>query len=234
MTPGKFITFEGGEGSGKSTQARMLAERLRLRAIETVLTREPGGSPFAERLRKILLDPKTEPHSALAETLLFYTARADHLDSVIRPALKQGRWVICDRFSDSTRVYQGQNVALREQLFDALELLVVAPTRPDLTLIIDVPAEIGLARAMVREGSKDDRGSRAAADQGENRMARGLLSDRYESRDLAFHRKLREGFLKIAAAEPVRCVIIDGQQRPEDVADLVWEAVKLRFIDGDS
>jgi len=232
MAPGKFITFEGGEGSGKSTQARMLAERLRARAIETVLTREPGGSPFAERLRKILLDPATEPHSPLAETLLFYTARADHLDAVIRPALNLGGWVICDRFSDSTRVYQGQTGALREQLFDALELLVVAPTRPDLTLIIDVPAEIGLARAMVREGSKGNRGGKSGVDHGESRLARGLLSDRYESRDLQFHRRLREGFLKIAAAEPVRCVVVDGQQSPEDVAQSVWQAVTSRFIDG--
>ncbi len=146
--------------------------------------------------------------------------------------MKQGRWVICDRFSDSTRVYQGQNSALRGQLFDALELLVVAPTHPDLTLIIDIPAEIGLARAMVREGSKDNRTGKSAAEQDEKRVARGLLSDRYESRDLSFHRKLREGFLKIAAAEPVRCVIIDGQQRPDEVADLVWEAVKLRLLDG--
>jgi len=232
MTPGKFITFEGGEGSGKSTQARMLAERLRLRAIENVLTREPGGSPFAERLRKILLDPATEPHSPLAETLLFYTARADHLEAVIRPALKQGRWVVCDRFSDSTRVYQGQSGALRDQLFDALELLVVAPTQPDLTIIVDVPAEIGLARAMVREGSKEDRSGKSAAEQDQKRIARGLLSDRYESRDLAFHRRLREGFLKIAAAEPVRCVVVDGQQRPDEVADAVWQAVKLRLLDG--
>jgi dTMP kinase len=232
MAPGKFITFEGGEGSGKSTQARLLAERLRGRGTEAVLTREPGGSPFAERLRKILLDPATEPHSPLAETLLFYAARADHLDAVIRPALTLGGWVICDRFSDSTRVYQGQAGVLREQVFDALELVVVAPTRPDLTFIIDVPAEIGLARAMVREGSKDDRSGRPGVDQGENRIARGLLSDRYESRDLSFHRRLREGFLKIAAAEPVRCVVIDGQQSPDEVAQSVWQAVTERMIAG--
>jgi dTMP kinase len=139
---------------------------------------------------------------------------------------------VCDRFSDSTRVYQGQTGVLRDQLFDALELLVVAPTRPDLTLIIDVPAEIGLARAMVRAGSKDDRSGKSGADQGESRIARGLLSDRYESRDLGFHRRLREGFLKIAATEPVRCVVVDGQQGPHEVAEQVWRAVKLRFIDG--
>lgn len=210
----------------------MLAERLRGRAIDTVLTREPGGSPFAERLRNILLDPGVEPHSALTETLLFYTARSDHLDAIIRPALKEGRWVVCDRFSDSTRVYQGHAGALREQIIEALELLVVAPTRPDLTLIIDVPAEIGLARAVVREGSKNDRAGKTPSDQDESRIATGLLSDRYESRDLAYHRRLREGFLKIAAAEPERCVVIDGQQRPEEVAAAIWRAVTARLIEG--
>jgi dTMP kinase len=227
MAPGKFITFEGGEGSGKSTQARLLAERLRGRSIEAVLTREPGGSNFAERLRKILLDPAVEPHSPLAETMLFYAARADHLEAVIRPALQLGGWVICDRFIDSTRVYQGYAGTLREQLFDALELLVVAPTRPDLTFIIDVPAEIGLARAVVRGGSKNERTGKTTADQG---IARGLLSDRYESRDLAYHRKLREGFLKVAAAEPERCVVIDGQQAPEQVAEAIWKAVSMRLL----
>src|SRR5690349_15531029 len=108
MAAGKFITFEGGEGSGKSTQARRLADKLRDKGLSVVLTREPGGSPFAESLRKLLLDPNTPPHSALSEALLFYAARADHLDKKIRPALSGGSWVICDRFSDSTRVYQGK------------------------------------------------------------------------------------------------------------------------------
>ncbi len=144
MTAGKFITFEGGEGSGKSTQAHNLAGRLRAQGIEVVLTREPGGSPFAEALRTLILDPETPPHSALSEALLFYAARADHLDKTIRPALNAGAWVICDRFSDSTRVYQSEAGGLPGEVLDALEEIVVSPTVPDLTFILDLPAELGL------------------------------------------------------------------------------------------
>ena len=145
MPSGRFITFEGGEGSGKSTQARLLAEALRAKGIDGVLTREPGGSPFAEQVRNLILDPATPPHSALSEALLFYAARADHLEKVIRPALVAGRWVISDRFSDSTRVYQVEAGGLPLDVFKALELIVVKLTYPDLTFILDVPAEVGLA-----------------------------------------------------------------------------------------
>ena len=215
MAAGKFITFEGGEGSGKSTQAHNLAGRLRELGIEVVLTREPGGSPFAEALRTFILDPGTPPHSALCEALMFYAARADHLDNTIRPALNDGVWVICDRFSDSTRVYQSEAGGLPPEILDVLEDLVVEPTIPDLTFILDLPAEMGLSRARAR------------------RMTAGGSSDQpdaYERRDLAFHWQLREAFAAIAAAEPERCVKIDAGAEEDQVSVAIWEAVTERLL----
>ena len=215
MAVGKFITFEGGEGSGKSTQARLLAERLGRLGIEAVLTREPGGASFAEALRIVILDPESPPHSALSEALLFYAARADHLDKTIRPALNAGRWVISDRFSDSTRVYQSEAGGLPAEVFNALEEMVVAPTSPDLTFILDLPAELGLGRAHDRRrGAPPDR----------------IKPDAYEKRDLAFHWKLREVFAAIAKAEPRRCVLVDATAEPSAVADAVWSAVEARLL----
>lgn len=230
MTAGKFITFEGGEGSGKSTQARILADRLRQRGLTVQVTREPGGSPFAERLRELLLDPSTPPHAALAEALLFYAARADHLETVIRPALKAGTWVVCDRFSDSTRVYQGSAGTLNPQIVEALDLIVVAKTRPSLTLIIDVPVSVGLARAQLRLGQKQAAASAAAGGTPSPRTVSVLASDRYESRDVGFHTRLRQGFLDIAAAEPERCAVIDGHHDSAVVAASVWSAVRTRLL----
>jgi len=215
MAVGKFITFEGGEGSGKSTQASRLAERLEELGIEVVLTREPGGSAFAEALRTVILDPEMPPHSALSEALLFYSARADHLDKTIRPALNAGQWVISDRFSDSTRVYQCAAGGLPTETFDALEEMVVAPTTPDLTFILDLPAELGLGRAHGRR--------RAAKFDPEE-------PDAYEKRDLAFHWKLREAFAAIAKSEPQRCVLIDASAEPAAVADAIWSAVEARLL----
>ena len=215
MAIGKFITFEGGEGSGKSTQASRLAERLSELGIEAVLTREPGGSAFAEALRTVILDPEMPPHSALSEALLFYAARADHLDKTIRPALNSGQWVISDRFSDSTRVYQSAAGGLPGQVFSALEEMVVAPTSPDLTFILDLPAELGLGRAHDRR-----RGARADKDE----------PDAYEKRDLAFHWKLREAFAAIAKSEPERCVLIDAGAEPSVVSDAIWSAVEMRLL----
>ena len=205
MTAGKFITFEGGEGSGKSTQARHLAERLRQQGIEVVLTREPGGSPFAEALRALILDPETPPHSALSEALLFYAARADHLDKTIRPALNAGRWVICDRFSNSTRVYQSEAGGLPGEILDALEEIVVGPTGPDLTLILDLPAEPGLGRAQepAPAGSRASRSSpmptRSAIWHSTGSCARPSPPSRQR--------------------EPQRCVLIDATADAAAVAD---------------
>jgi dTMP kinase len=206
----RFITLEGGEGSGKSTQARRLAERLRAAGREVLTTREPGGSPFAERIRDVILNSALPAHTPLAEALLFYAARADHLAATISPALAAGRWVVCDRFSDSTRVYQGIAGALGLETVDKLETLVVGATRPDLTLIVDVPAEVGLARA----------GRRRSADP----------ADPYEGRDLAFHRRLREGFLAVARAEPDRCAVVDGTRGEAEVAAEVWALVETRLL----
>jgi len=218
MALGKFITFEGGEGSGKSTQARVLADRLSARGIEVVLTREPGGSPFAEALRAFILDPETPPHSALSEALMFYAARADHLDKLIRPALNSGRWVICDRFSDSTRVYQSEAGGLPTEVFNTLEEIVVEPTTPDLTFILDLPAELGLGRALGRRTA-----GRANAD---------TEADAYEKRELAFHWKLREAFAAIARSEPERCVLVDGSADEADVAEAIWAAAEMRLVIG--
>ena len=211
MATGKFITFEGGEGSGKSTQAQLLADRLRARGGDVVLTREPGGSPFAEQVRALILDPATAPHSALSEALLFYAARSDHLDSTIRPALAAGRWVICDRFSDSTRVYQGVAGGLEPAVLDRLEGLIVAPTRPDLTFILDLAADIDLARAAKR------------------RQAGALAprqADAYEKRDLAYHERLRAGYAQIAQAQPQRCVLVDGGKALDAIAAEIWAHVE--------
>jgi dTMP kinase len=209
MTAGRFITFEGGEGSGKSTQARRLAERLRIAGRDVVSTREPGGSPFAESIRDVILGGRLPPHTPLSEALLFYAARADHLVGTIRPALAAGTWVICDRFSDSTRVYQGIAGALKSSVIDELEDLVVYPTRPNLTFIVDVPVEIGLARA----------GQRRSSDP----------ADPYEGRDVAFHEKLRTGFLDLAMMEPQRCIVVDGTKAEAEVAAAVWAAVVNRL-----
>ena len=211
----KFITFEGGEGAGKSTQTRGLADRLARRAVRSVVTREPGGSAFAEQIRDLLLSRDSAAHDALAETLLFYAARGDHLAKVIRPALRRGDWVICDRFSDSTRVYQGVAGGVDEQTIAALEKMVVADTRPDLTIILDLPACEGMARAAARR---------------EESRANG--PDRFESRDLVFHDRLRDGFLALAKDEPQRCVVIDARAGIEEIADKIWQLVKTRLLDG--
>lgn len=234
MTPAKFITFEGGEGSGKSTQAARLAARLIEAGVDVVRTREPGGSAFAEKLRGVLLDPDTPPHDALAEALVFYAARADHLARTIRPALYAGQWVICDRFADSTRVYQCSAGGLATDICDRLDAMVVGQTQPDLTFVLDIPASIGLARAEQRRaernrarmkdasGYDDQENGDSNADAQYRTVRGGTLADRYEARDMAFHDTLRRGFLDIVLADAGRCRLIDGEQEADVIADEIW------------
>lgn len=211
---GFFVTFEGGEGAGKSTQVLRLATRLRERDIRTTVTREPGGSPRAEAIRHILLSGQAKRFGALAETILFAAARADHVDVLVRPALARGGAVLCDRFFDSTRVYQGEVAGLAAEVVARLERAAVGPLMPDLTLVLDIPAELGLARAGARR----------------NAGAEG--PDRFEAEGLAYHDRVRRAFLAIAASEPARCVVIDAAPEPGVVAEAVWAAVTARLSIG--
>ncbi|MCJ2136455.1 dTMP kinase [Methylobacterium sp. J-026] len=209
---GAFVTFEGGEGAGKSTQIARLAETLRARSGRGVcVTREPGGSPRAEEIRAALLGGVAKPYGPFAEALLFCAARIDHLDRLIRPALQRGETVLCDRFIDSTRAYQGAAGGLDPGVLTALERVVVGPTRPDLTLILDLPPEVGLARAAVRGG--------------------GQGADRFEAEALDFHVRLRAAFLAIARAEPERCAVIDAARDPDAVEAAIRAAVATRLPD---
>lgn len=206
---GRFITFEGGEGAGKSTQAGRLADRLRQLAVAVVVTREPGGSLGADIMRHILLSGAAKPLGPVAETLLFAAARDDHVHATIKPALDAGQWVVCDRFIDSTRVYQGALGKVDPKLIRGLERLTTADARPDLTFILDLDPEVGLARAATRRGRK--------------------RADRFEGEALEFHTKLRAGFRHIAATEPQRCVLIDADRPADAIADEIWSAVNSRL-----
>jgi dTMP kinase len=206
---GKFITLEGGEGTGKSTQAAMLALRLESQGLAVQLTREPGGSPGAEIIRHVLLTGAAKPLGADVEAMLFAAARDDHVQCTILPALQSGRWVVCDRFADSTRVYQGVLGQVDQRLINVLERVSVGDLAPDLTVILDLPVEIGLERAKQRRGS-------AAA-------------DRFEGEGAESHEKLREAYLAIAAREPERCVVIDASDSKEAVANAIWQAVQTRL-----
>lgn len=207
--PGKFITFEGGEGAGKSTQAAMLALRLEALGLGVQLTREPGGSPGAEIIRHVLLSGAAKPFGPEVEAMLFAAARDDHVRCTILPALNSGKWVICDRFADSTRVYQGILGHVDQRLIKGLERISIGDLAPDLTVILDMPVETALARVKLRRGEG--------------------TPDRFEAESLEFHEKLREAYLSIAAEEPERCVVIDAGAAKEEVAKEVWEAVKSRL-----
>lgn len=207
MARGRFITLEGGEGGGKSTQGRRLAERLRAAGKTVMLTREPGGSPGAEAIRELLVTGAADRWSPITETLLMYAARRDHLERAIRPALERGDWVVSDRFANSTRAYQGAGGDAPASLIQALERYVVGETRPDLTLVLDLPAELGLARAASRPHAET----------------------RFESKGEAFHQRLREGFLAIARVEADRCAVIDATATEKAVADAIWAAVETRL-----
>ncbi|MGD9740861.1 MAG: dTMP kinase [Bauldia sp.] len=205
---GRFITFEGGEGGGKTTQLQHLAARLRALGVDVTTTREPGGTPIAESIRRFLLEGAAKPLGPDAETVLFAAARADHIEKLIRPALASGHWVLCDRFIDSTRAYQG-TAGVDPALIRALERVAVWPFWPDLTIILDLPAEIGLRRAAARSGAGPDR---------------------FEGDDLGEHQRRRQAFLDIAAAEPERCLVVDATRPEEEVADAIWHAVTDRLV----
>jgi dTMP kinase len=207
---GGFITFEGGEGAGKSTQVERLGRRLEAQGIAVVVTREPGGSPRAERILEVLLSGAVKRFGPLAEAVMFSAARADHLEKTVRPALARGAFVLCDRFADSTRAYQGVLGATDPALIEELESVTVGPTRPDLTFVLDLPAAIGLARAARRRD--------------------GERVDRFENEGEAYHERLRQAFLTIAEREPRRCVVVDAGRSPEAVEAEIWRVVEERLL----
>jgi dTMP kinase len=204
---GRFITLEGGEGTGKSTQAKRLADALSSRGIVCVSTREPGGSPGAEQIRNLLVRGEANRWDPLTETMLMFAARADHVAHTIKPALRERRWVISDRFTDSTYAYQGAGRGIPRETIRRVEAIALGDFRPDLTLILDLPVEEGLARAR-------DRGSQ---------------EDRFEHFDRAFHERLRAAFLAIAKRAPDRCRLIDASGSEDEVADAILSAVRKQF-----
>jgi len=206
---GRFITFEGGEGTGKSTQAAMLALRLVSYGLAVQLTREPGGSPGAEIIRHVLLTGAAKPLGADVEAMLFAAARDDHVQCTILPALRSGKWVVCDRFADSTRVYQGILGQVDQKLINVLERVSMGELSPDLTVILDLPVQVGLERAKQRRGNAQ--------------------ADRFEGEGAEFHQKLRDAYLAIAAQEPGRCVVIDAGASKDVVAEAIWQAVEARL-----
>lgn len=208
--PGRLITLEGGEGAGKSTLATRLRETLTQRGLEVECTREPGGTDNAEAIRELLVTGEPGRWSALSEALLLYAARVDHLEKRIRPALEAGRWVICDRFSDSTRAYQGAAGKLDTARLDALHEAALGDFEPDLTLILDLDPAVGMART----------------------RSRGETVTRFEKHDLGFHRALREGFLQIARENPERCAVIDASQEADAIHAAALAEIESRLGQG--
>jgi dTMP kinase len=206
---GRLITFEGGEGTGKSTQTELLADRLKSLGNAVVHTREPGGSPGAEAIRHVLLSGAAKPLGPETEEILFAAARDDHVRTTIEPALLRGAWVISDRFIDSTRVYQGSLGQVDIKFIRALERATIGDLVPDLTVVLDVPVEVGLARAHARRGDS--------------------VTDRFESESPAFHAELREAYRRIVLDEPQRCVLIDATLPKAEVAEHIWQAVNERL-----
>jgi dTMP kinase len=205
MLPGRFITLEGGEGAGKSTQARRLADALAAEGLPVLRTREPGGAPGAEAVRRLLLG--AGPWDGVAECMLHFAARREHVARTIRPALEAGIWVVSDRFADSTLAYQCFGQGVPRTAFDALAAVALDGLRPDLTLVLEIDPAEGLARAMARGDA-----------------------NRYEAMDDAFHARVRAGFRAIAAAEPDRCVIIDATDAPEGVAAAILRNIRTRLM----
>lgn len=207
MTPAPFITFEGGEGAGKSTQIKRLAQALEGQGIDVLMTREPGGAPGAERVRELILSGEPGVLSDRAETLLHFAARADHLDNAILPARADGKWVLCDRFVDSTRAYQGYAQGVDHALINILNQAVIGSDGPDLTLVLDMSVDASFERLKSRGGD----------------------ADRYETLGLEFHEKVRAGFLEIAENDPGRCVIVNASRDEDAVFASIMGAVRDRF-----
>jgi dTMP kinase len=203
---GLFVTFEGGEGAGKSTQIRRLADQLRRRGHDVLMTREPGGSPGAEAVRHVLLSGAAEEFGVRMEAILFAAARNDHVEEVIRPALESGAIVLCDRFIDSSRVYQGVTGNLEPDYIEALQRVAINGVVPDCTLILDLPAEVGLKRARKR-------GANSAP-------------DRFEREEIETHEKRREAYLEIAEAEPERCQVVNAERSEDEIADEIFAIVE--------
>ena len=207
MRSNKFITFEGGEGSGKSTQILLLADYLRKQGIDCLTTREPGGTPNAEMIRKILVTGESKRWDAESEALLHFAARRAHLKNTVWPTLQRGSWVISDRFADSTMAYQGVAMGLGQGPIESLYQLAVGDFMPDLTFILDLPVALGLARA----------------------RQRGDHENRYENMDTQFHERVRTAFLEIAKREPLRCVVVDAQKTMNDTSRAIIHTIKQRF-----
>lgn len=205
--PARFITLEGGEGAGKSTQAMRLSAALDKCGIANIVTREPGGSPGAEEIRKLLVEGEPGRWDALTETVLLYAARADHIAHTIKPALTAGKWVICDRFSDSTFAYQGAGRGIDRETIRRIDSIVVGDLKPDATIILDFPVEAGLVRAKARGGSEA----------------------RFENFDTEFHQRLRSAFRDIARKYPARCILLDAQGSEDEVATAIWNTIRERF-----
>ena len=207
----KFITLEGGEGAGKTTQIKLLADAFKAGGLDPIITREPGGSPAAEVIRSLLVEGAVDRWQPMTEALLNFAARLEHVQAIIEPALVAGRWVLCDRFADSTVAYQGYGHDLGRAVIDELHRLVLGYFQPDLTVILDIPVAEGLARATNRE------------------QAEGSREDRYEHMDEGFHQRLRDGFLDIARRNPERCVVIDAAQEPDKVQAEIRTVVGQRL-----
>lgn len=206
MAP-QFITLEGGEGTGKSTQAKRLAAALQKRGIESIVTREPGGSPGAEQIRELLVHGEPGRWNALTETLLVFAARVDHVERTIKPALTSGKWVISDRFTDSTYAYQGIARGTDREIIRRVQSAAIGDFKPNLTLVLDLPVAVGLERAKARPGSEN----------------------RFESFNLEFHQKLQQAFVDIVRRNGERCVLLDASGNEDEVAELIWQTVVKRF-----
>jgi len=229
-TPARFITLEGGEGAGKSTQCRLLEKELTARGISCVTTREPGGSPGAEDIRKLLVQGDADKWDPITETLLLFAARADHVTRTIKPALAVNRWVICDRFTDSTYAYQGVGRGMDRETIRRIETLAIGDFTPDLTLVLDIPPDIGLRRTTTRGTPLFDPVMKDP-DSEEAKQALGRRKEaRFERFGKTFHERLRDAFLDIAKRNSRRCVVIDAAVPEADVATKIWDVVATRLL----